>query len=71
MREESIPTEKMKLLISELVEEKLSELLGDPDADKEIKEEVIERLKKSANPEEDDSENLSADDFAKNTGLKW
>ncbi|HHT9153251.1 MAG TPA: hypothetical protein ACFYEM_06965 [Candidatus Hypogeohydataceae bacterium YC40] len=47
MKLSEITLEELKTLIGETVEEKLKEFLGDPDADLELKEEVVKRLKAS------------------------
>lgn len=42
-----LTTEKLRELIAEVVEEKLLELLGDPDAGLDIRDDVRERLLRS------------------------
>jgi len=42
-----LSVEQLKALIQEIVEEKLYEILGDPDQGLELKDEVRERLKQS------------------------
>jgi hypothetical protein len=64
-------TEEMKILVSEPVEEKLSEILGDPDADRELKEEVVSRLKASFESESKGETGTPAADFARKIGLQW
>ena len=41
-----VSEEKLRLLVEEIVEEKLLELFGDPDEGLEVLPELIERLKK-------------------------
>lgn len=63
--------DEMKSLVSELVEEKLTELLGDPDSDSELKESVKRRLKASFASEEKGNLGESAEEFVGKLGLKW
>ena len=63
--------DEMKDLVSELVEEKLTEILGDPDADRELKETVVNRLKDSFEAEERGEPGAPAAEFARKLGLKW
>lgn len=62
---------EMKTLVAELVEEKLAELLGDPDADHELNEAVISRLKDSFEAEDKGETGIPAAEFANKFGLKW
>ena len=45
MKVKELTVEQLKALIEEAVEEKLQEILGDPDEGLELREEVIQRLK--------------------------
>ncbi|KUG24899.1 hypothetical protein ASZ90_005286 [hydrocarbon metagenome] len=63
--------DEMKSLVSKLVEEKLTELLGDPDSNSELKESVKRRLKASFESEEQGKIGESAEEFAEKLGLKW
>ncbi len=45
MKVKELTVEQLKALIEETIEEKLQEILGDPDEGLELKEEVIQRLK--------------------------
>ena len=67
----SMSVDDMKSLVSELVEEKLAELLGDPDSDSEFKESVKRRLKASFESEEQGNIGESAEEFVGRLGLKW
>jgi hypothetical protein len=71
MEEYPMSVDEMKMLVSELVEEKLMELLGDPEADLELKEEVITRLKASFEAESKGEIGTPAASFAEKIGLKW
>ena len=63
--------DEMKVLVAELVEEKLAELLGDPDADSELNKVVVSRLKKSFESEDQGEVGTPAADFVRKLGLKW
>lgn len=45
MKVRELTLEQLKFLIDEAVQDKLDEILGDPDAGLEVREEVIQRLK--------------------------
>ncbi|MDP2936900.1 MAG: hypothetical protein Q8O86_10470 [Dehalococcoidia bacterium] len=47
MRVRDLSVEDLKALIGEVVEEKLKEVLGDPDWGQELRPEIVERLRKS------------------------
>ena len=47
MKVKELSVEQLKALIQEAVEEKLQEILGDPDQGLELKEDVKERLRRS------------------------
>ncbi len=63
--------DQLKGLIRETVEETLEELLGDPDWDLELKDEVQLRLKRSLEETERGVSGVPADDVARQTGLRW
>lgn len=60
--------QKIKPLVEEIVEEKLKELLGDPDSGLKVKEGTIHRLRKSLHSK---MRSISAAKVAKNLGLRW
>jgi len=70
MKVKELTIEQLKLLIQEAVEEKLQELLGDPDQELELREEVKERLKRSLAAMERGEEVIRVGQVAKETGLK-
>lgn len=45
MKVRELTIEQLKFLIDEAVQDKLDEILGDPDEGLEVREEVIQRLK--------------------------
>ena len=60
--------QKIKPLVEEIVEEKLKELLGDPDSGLKVKEDTIHRLRKSLHSR---THAISAAKVAKQLGLSW
>lgn len=63
--------DNIKTLVSELVEQKLEELLGDTDADRELNEEVKSRLKRSFDAESRGEVGVPATEFARKFGVDW
>ena len=57
----------MEPLITEIVEQKLIEILGDPDSGYELKPAIKARLLKRTKP----GKNISAQKVARDLGLKW
>ncbi|MBI2851553.1 MAG: hypothetical protein HYX84_00400 [Chloroflexi bacterium] len=45
MKVSELTIEQLKVLIDEAVQDKLDEILGDPDEGLEVREEIIEKLK--------------------------
>ncbi|HVA00625.1 MAG TPA: hypothetical protein VMV34_03120 [Terriglobia bacterium] len=66
-----LSTEELKALIGEVVEEKLRELLADPDAGLAIRTEVRDRLLKDLQEPRRDGENIPAAEVARRRGLEW
>jgi hypothetical protein len=58
-------------LISDVVEEKLVDLLGDPDSNLEMKEEILEKLRESLERETRGEPGISAERVAEKLGLSW
>ncbi len=58
-------------LIEQTVEQKLLELLGDPDEGLELRKEVKARLKRSSARERKGIRGIPAAEVAKKLGLKW
>ena len=71
MKVKELSVEQLKALIQEAVEEKLQEILGDPDQGLEVKGEVKERLKRSLAAVEHGAEGIPIGQVAKEIGLEW
>jgi len=63
--------EELKAVIGEVVEEKLRELLTDPDAGLALRPEVQERLLRDLQEPQREGENIPAADLARRRGLEW
>jgi len=63
--------EEPKDLVAEVVEQKLAEMLGDPDLGMELKEAVKERLRKTSKAESEGERGISASEVAKKIGIDW
>ena len=68
MKVKDLGVDEFKALIYEAVEEKLEEMLGDPDQRLELKEKVKARLKRSLSTK---SEDIPVEKVAKDLGLDW
>lgn len=67
MRVSEMSVEELKQLVAHVVEQKLEELLGDPDWGMELKEEIQERLRRTPKAEG----RIPASEVAKRLGLVW
>jgi len=67
MKISDLTLDELKELLKGIVDERLRELLGDPDLGLELGETVRSRLKASLAS----TERLTGDDVAEKLGLKW
>lgn len=63
--------EELKAIIGEVVEEKLRELLTDPDAGLALRPEVQDRLLRDLQKPEPEGENIPAAELARRRSLEW
>jgi hypothetical protein len=68
MKVKDLGVDEFKALIYEAVEEKLEEMLGDPDQGLELKERLKARLKRSLSTR---SQSIPVEKVAKDLGLDW
>jgi len=68
MNVKDLSVEEFKLLIQEAVEEKLEEILSDPDSGLELREEVKERLSRSLAAIQGGEEGVAIDQVARMPG---
>ena len=71
MRVEELTVEELKVLIDYAVEQKLEELLGDPDSDLQLKEDVKERLRLSLEEAKRGASGVAIEEVINKTGLRW
>ena len=71
MKIRDLTTEQLKTLIQEVVEEKLQEMLDDPDQGLELREEVKQRLRESLDAAERGEESIPVEQVARETALQW
>ena len=64
-----LTTEKLRELIAEVVEEKLLELLGDPDAGLDVRDDVRERLLRSRAAVERGASTVALEKLAEELGV--
>ena len=63
--------DELKTLIEEVVEDKLREMLGDPDEGFTLRPDVQERLVNSLNQPKESRRTVSAAEVASRLGLDW
>ncbi len=71
MKVQDMTVEEFKALIQETLEEKLEELLGDPDEGLELRPEVRERLKRSLAAVKRGEQGIPIEKVAEDLGLEW
>ena len=71
MKVKELSVEQLKALIQETVEEKLQEILGDPDQGLEVKEEVKEKINHSLTAMKHGEKGIPVEQVAKELGLEW
>ena len=71
MQVREMTIDQLKGLIRETVEEKLEELLGDPDWGLELKDDIRKRLERSLDETERGVSGVSIEDVLNKTGLRW
>ncbi len=68
MKIKDLGVDEFKALIEEVVEEKLEEMLGDPDQRLELKAEVKKRLERSLSSK---AQSIPVTKVAEELGLEW
>jgi len=71
MKVKELTVEQFKGLIQEAIEEKLEELVGDPDLGLELREEIKERLRSSLAARQGGQRGVPVDEVARQAGLDW
>jgi len=71
MKVKELTVEQLKTLIKEAIEEKLEEVIGDPDLGLELREEIQERLRGSLAAMQSGEKGIPIDRVARQAGLDW
>jgi signal recognition particle GTPase len=71
MKVKELTVEQFKDLVQEAVEEKLEEIIGDPDLGLELREEIKERLRSSLAARQRGEKGIPMDEVARRAGLNW
>ncbi|MGA2609973.1 MAG: hypothetical protein ABSH01_21240 [Terriglobia bacterium] len=66
-----LSVEELKAVIGEVVEEKLREILTDPDAGLTLRPEIQERPLRDLQEPQEESQNIPAAEVARRRGLEW
>ena len=69
MKVKDLSVEEFKALVRQAAEEKLEELLGDPDSGLELRDEVKEKLEQSLIAVQDGQKGIPVDEVANQAGL--
>jgi hypothetical protein len=71
MKVKELTVEQFKSLIEEAIEEKLEELIGDPDTGRELREEIKKRLRSSLAARQRGEKGIPIEEVAMQAGLDW
>jgi len=71
MKVKELTVEQFKDLVQEAIEEKLEEIIGDPDLGLELREEIKERLRSSLAARQRGEKGIPMDEVARRAGLDW
>ena len=71
MKVKELTVEELKALIEETIDEKLEEVIGDPDLGLEVREEVKERLRNSLAAAQGGEKRVPVEEVARRLGLDW
>ena len=71
MKVKELTVEQFKDLVQEAIEEKLEEIVGDPDLGLELREEIKERLRNSLTARQRGEKGIPIEEVATQSGLDW
>ena len=71
IRVAELTVDELKQIIQETVEQKLSEMLGDPDEGLELREGIKARLRRSLEAQRRGTRGIPAQEVAAQLGLEW
>ena len=71
MKVKELTVEQLRTLIREAIEEKLEDVIGDPDHGLELREEIKEKLRRSLAAMQGGEKGIPIDQVARQAGLDW
>ena len=71
MKVKELTVEQFKDLVQEAIEEKLDEIIGDPDLGLELREDIKERLRNSLAARQRGEKGIPIEEVARRAGLDW
>ncbi len=71
MKIKDLDVNEFKALVQEAVEEKLEEILGDPDLGLDLQDKVRERLERSLAATAKGERGIPVEEVAREAGLEW
>jgi hypothetical protein len=71
MKVKELTVEQFRNLVQEAIEEKLEEIIGDPDLGLELREGIKERLRSSLAAKQGGEKGILVDEVARQAGLDW
>jgi hypothetical protein len=71
MKVKELTIEQFRNLVQEAIEEKLEEIIGDPDLGLELREEIKERLRSSLAAKHGGEKGIPVDEVARQAELDW
>lgn len=71
MKVKELTVEQLRTLIQEAIEEKLEDVIGDPDHGLELREEIKEKLRRSLAAMQGGEKGIPIDQVARQAGLDW
>jgi hypothetical protein len=71
MKVKELTVEQFKDLVQEAIEEKLADIIGDPDLGLELREEIKERLRNSLAARQRGEKGIPVEEVARRAGLDW
>jgi hypothetical protein len=71
MKVKELTVEQFRNLVQEAIEEKLEEIIGDPDLGLELREEIKERLRDSLAAMQGGQKGIPIEEIARQAGLDW
>ena len=71
MKVKELTVEQLRILIQEAIEEKLEQVIGDPDHGLKLREEIKEKLRRSLAAMQGGEKGIPIDQVTRQAGLDW